>query len=106
MLAPDTTAASTSPGENATTAPSLAVTPAAAREVGGEHRSGERDVGDRAAERVGDDRGLDASRERAAVPGVGPQLEPARVAHRGREALGAGGVVEIGDGRGPELPAS
>ena len=76
----------------------------AAREIRGEHRPRERDVGDRAAERVGDDGSFDAARERYAGTGVVAQLEPTRVADRGGEALAARRVVEVGHGRGSELP--
>ena len=100
---PGTIAASVSADENATTAPAGARDARPAREVAGEHRPREHDVGHRAAERVGDDRGLDAARERRAVAVVVAQLEPTGVAHRGGEPLAAGGVVEVGDGRGTEL---
>lgn len=70
------------------------------REVAREQRARERDIGDRGTERAGDDRGLDAARERCAVAGVVAQLEPAGVAHGRREPAGARLVVEARDGCG------
>ena len=75
------------------------------REVGGQHCAQQRDVRDCTGERIGDDRGLDATRERPAVASVVPQLEPPGIAHGSREALGPRGVVEVGDGCRSELPS-
>src|SRR5207302_1839083 len=73
-------------------------------QIGGEHRSYEGDIGDAGTEGVGDDRRLDTTGQRRAVTTVVAQLEPARVANGGGQALGARGVVEVGDGGGAEVP--
>ena len=74
----------------------------APREIGGEDRTRERDVGDRFAERVGDDRRLDAARERSPAAVVS-QLEPPGVANCRGEALDAPAVLEVDDRPRSEL---
>ena len=75
----------------------------ATREVAREHRAGERDVGNRAPECVGNDRRLDPAGERCTVSPVVAQLEPPGVAHGHRQPLDAHLIGEPGDGSGPEL---
>ena len=78
--------------------------PRSAREITGEQRPHERDVGDCPSERVGHDCGLDAAGQRRAVAGVISELEPTRVPDGDGEALGPRRIVEVGDRRRPELP--
>ena len=74
------------------------------RQIGGERGAGERDVGGVSRERVGDDRRLDAARERPALSAILAHLEPTGVAHGAGEGLDPRLVVEVGDRPRSELP--